>query len=137
AAPLGIATVCASCARNAASTGSRATSGSRYAAGFGTTCLATRARSVAAASDVSASMTANAVDLSCARADISTASAPRNGAAYLPVALTIGSVATAHGTSFWISTVNHGPEIAVAALPSLNSVATSGPSQLSGAAPFA
>src|SRR5438477_12996145 len=50
-----------------------------------------------------------------------------NGAAGRPVALTTGKVVTCHGTFALMSAMNHGPDITVAALPSLNSDATSGP----------
>src|SRR6187397_697125 len=103
----GIGTVCTSWARNTGNTGSRETSGSRYAAGFATTWRAWRARTIAAASLVSPSITANA-------------------AAGLPVAEITGRVTTCHGTSLTMSVMNHGPEIAVAALPALNRLATIG-----------
>ena len=86
------------------------------------------ARSVAASSDVRKSRTANAASLSFARALIKTPSAPRNGVAGEPVSLISGSTATFHGVDALMSFRNHGPLITVAALPSLNSVATIGPS---------
>ena len=75
----------------------------------------------------SASMTRKAAALCCARLDRNTPSAPRNGVAGRPVALTTGRGASFHGTPLWMSVWNHGPEMAMAALPELNRVATSWP----------
>src|SRR3954469_10929247 len=132
---VGSGTECSSCATNVARVASAATSGSVYATGFGTTWCACFARVIADASLVRKSITANAPSLSFARADIARASALANGAAYLPVALTIGSVATFHGTPGRMSAANQGPDIAIAARPSLNSEVTSGACASSGTVP--
>src|SRR5688572_16405274 len=116
----GIGAVCSSCARNAVITGSPASAGSLHGARFGTTWRAFTARTVAAASPARYAITANAAVLSRARDDISTPSAPRNGAARSPVALTTGRVVTCHGTSAAMSPRNHGPDSAIAAIPWLN-----------------